>query len=158
MSDVDIVARGMEMKWGVDRLPRLVAKELRDKFRAQKNAFDEAIMSNDAHRIERVGEAMRRAWVALDAAATKDGQTPLSDSIWTTKHPKTGEVVTVIRDGAEIVDVKEAGGRLFTLEELVKFVPAEVMRIKESFYGCSVAEVKSKPVDLGEELNDEIPF
>ena len=70
MSDVDIVARGMEMKWGVDRLPRLVSKELRDKFKTQKNAFDEAIMSNDAHRIERVGEAMRRAWVALDAAAT----------------------------------------------------------------------------------------
>ena len=158
MSAVDIVARGMEMKWGVDRLPRLVSKELRDKFKTQKNAFDEAIMSNDAHRIERVGEAMRRAWVALDAAATKDGQTPLSDSIWTAKHPKTGEVVTVIRDGAEIVDVKEAGGRLFTLEELVKFVPAEVMRLKESFYSCTVSEVKSKPVDDGKELNDEIPF
>jgi hypothetical protein len=54
--------------------------------------------------------------------------------------------------------VKEAGGRLFTLEELVKFVPAEVMRIKEGFYGCSVVEVKSKPVDDGKELNDEIPF
>jgi hypothetical protein len=39
MSDVDIVARGMEMKWGVDRLPRLVSKELRDKFRAQKECF-----------------------------------------------------------------------------------------------------------------------
>ena len=158
MSDVDIVARGMEMKWGVDRLPRLVSKELRDKFKTQKNAFDEAIMSNDAHRIERVGEAMRRAWVALDAAATKDGQTPLSDSIWTAKPPKPGEGVPVIRDGAEIVDVKEAGGRLFTLEELVKFVPAEVMRLKESFYSCTVSEVKSKPVDDGKELNDEIPF
>jgi hypothetical protein len=32
------------------------------------------------------------------------------------------------------------------------------MRLKEAFYGCTVSEVKSKPVDLGEELNDEIPF
>ena len=158
MYSCDAVAKGMEMKWGVNRLERLVSKDLRDKFIVQRNLYNEAILSNDAKKIERLSEAMRRAWVALDAAATADGQEPLPSQIWTAEHPKTGDVVTVIRDDAQLVDVEAAGGRLFTMEELVAFIPPEIMRIKESFYRSKVTKVTDKRIASEEVLDDEIPF
>ena len=158
MYSCDAVAKGMEMKWGVNRLERLVSRELRDKFIVQRNLYNEAIVTDDAKKIERLSEAMRRAWVALDAAATADGQQPLPSQIWTAAHPKTGDVVTVIRDDAQLTDVEAAGGRLFTMEELVAFIPPEIMRIKERFYGSKVTKVTDKRIASEEVLDDEIPF
>lgn len=155
MNNLDTVSRSMEMKWGVDRLPRLVSEILRIKFDQQRNLLDEAIKSNDAARISKQSEGMRRAWVALDQAAIADGHRPLPEAVWTSKH-KSGDIVTVYRDDAQIVDIAAAGGVSFTLEELVKLIPAEVLVAKREFHGIKVADVRDKGGD--DELNDEIPF
>ena len=145
----------MEMKWGVDRLPRLVSEILQVKFDQQRNLLEAAIKSNDAARIAKQSEGMRRAWIALDQAATADGHQPLGNAVWTMRHEKTGNVVTVFRDDAQLVDIAAAGGVSFTLEELVKMIPAEVLVAKREFHGCRVVDVRDKG---GDDLNDEIPF
>ena len=155
MKNLDTVSRSMEMKWGVDRLPRLVSEYLRIKFDQQRNLLDEAIKSNDAARIAKQSEGMRRAWVALDQVATADGHRPLPEAVWTAKH-KSGDIVTVFRDDAQLVDIAAAGGVSFTLEELVKLIPADVLVAKKEFHGIKVVDVRDKGGD--DELNDEIPF
>ena len=155
MTNLDTVSRSMEMKWGVDRLPRLVSEILRIKFDQQRNLLNEAIKSNDAARIAKQSEGMRRAWIALDQAATADGHRPLPEAVWTAKH-KSGDIVTVFRDDAQLVDIAAAGGVSFTLEELVELIPAEVLVAKREFHGIKVVDVRDKTKD--EDLNDEIPF
>ena len=156
LKNLDAVSRSMELKWGVDRLPRLVSEILQVKFEQQRNLLDEAIKSKDAGRISKQSEGMRRAWVALDQAATADGHHPLGDKVWTAKHNKTGDVVTVYRDDAQLIDIQAAGGLAFTLEELVKLIPADVLVAKKEFHGIKVVDVRDKTKD--EDLNDEIPF
>ena len=155
MKNLDTVSRSMELKWGVDRLPRLVSEILRIKFDQQRNLLEEAIKSKDAARIAKQSEGMRRAWVALDQAATADGHRPLPEAVWTAKH-KSGDIVTVYRDDAQLVDIAAAGGVSFTLEELVRLIPADVLVAKKEFHGIKVVDVRDKQSD--EELNDEIPF
>ena len=155
MKNLDTVSGSMEMKWGVDRLPRLVSEILRIKFDQQRNLLNEAIKSNDAARIAKQSEGMRRAWIALDQAATADGHRPLPEAVWTAKH-KSGDIVTVFRDDAQLVDIAAAGGVSFTLEELVELIPAEVLVAKREFHGIKVVDVRDKTKD--EDLNDEIPF
>ena len=155
MNNLDTVSRSMEMKWGVDRLPRLVSEILSIKFEQQRNLLNEAIKSKDAARISKQSEGMRRAWIALDQAATADGHRPLPEAVWTAKH-KSGDIVTVYRDDAQLVDIAAAGGVSFTLEELVRLIPADVLVAKKEFHGIKVTDVRDKQSD--EELNDEIPF
>ena len=155
MNNLDTVSRSMELKWGVDRLPRLVSEILRIKFEQQRNLLEAAIKSNDAARIAKQSEGMRRAWIALDQAATADGHRPLPEAVWTAKH-KSGDIVTVFRDDAQLVDIAAAGGVSFTLEELVELIPAEVLVAKREFHGIKVVDVRDKTKD--EDLNDEIPF
>ena len=155
MKNLDTVSRSMEQKWGVDRLPRLVSEILSIKFDQQRNLLESAIKSNDAAQISKQSEGMRRAWVALDQAATADGHMPLGNAVWTEKH-KTGDVIAVYRDDAQLVDIAGAGGVSFTLEELVKLIPTDVLVAKREFHGIKVVDVRDKGGD--DELNDEIPF
>ena len=155
MKNLDTVSRSMEQKWGVDRLPRLVSEILQVKFDQQRNLLESAIKSNDAAQISKQSEGMRRAWVALDQAATADGHMPLGNAVWTEKH-KTGDVIAVYRDDAQLVDIAAAGGVSFTLEELVRLIPADVLVAKREFHGIKVVDVRDKGGD--DELNDEIQF
>lgn len=146
----------MELKWGVDRLPRLVSEILQVKFDQQRNLLEAAIKSHNVALISKQSEGMRRAWVALDQAAMADGHMPLGHLVWTAKHEKTGDIVTVYRDDAQLVDIAAAGGVSFTLEELVRLIPADVLVAKKEFHGIKVVDVRDKTKD--EDLNDEIPF
>lgn len=79
---LDEVARGMELKWGVGRLTRVVALDLADRFHRQLEKLNAAItdeatggsIANTEHEATR----MTNAWKALDAAAEAAGALPLS--------------------------------------------------------------------------------
>ena len=75
---LDQVAVEMERKWGVGRLRLLVSDLLRAKFDAQKDKLDAAIATNQEHYIRAQAEGMKRAWAALDKAASEAGHRPLS--------------------------------------------------------------------------------
>ena len=66
---VDFYARTLKEKWGVERLRLLVDADLRAKFDAQRQLFNDALFGNKAKPIIEHAEAMMRGWRALDEAA-----------------------------------------------------------------------------------------
>src|SRR5512134_156969 len=79
---LDQVACEMERKWGVGRLRLLVGDLLRAKFDAQKDKLEAAIVTNRETYIRAQAEGMKRAWTALDKAASEAGYAPLSPKVW----------------------------------------------------------------------------
>src|SRR5512147_1661108 len=68
---LDQVAIEMERKWGIGRLRLLVTDLLRARFDAQKDKLDAAIATNQQQYFRAQAEGMKRAWAALDKAATE---------------------------------------------------------------------------------------
>ncbi len=56
----------MEIKWGCDRLPGLVAPQTAAKFGSAKAKLDAAIELNVAADVARTASVMLRGWAALD--------------------------------------------------------------------------------------------
>ena len=109
LDGVDAIARQMERKWGVGRLRLLVDDALRIKFDAQKAKLDAAIAADQETYIRAQAEGMRRAWLALDRAATEDGAQPLAPEVWECVLPASGEVVSIVRTEAEAHHVARDG-------------------------------------------------
>ena len=153
ISDVDRIAKMMESKWGVERLPRLVSEILRMKFEQQRDAFGAAIESGDQDRISDIGAGMIRAWEKLDEVARQEGHRSLPDTIWTVKHPGTGKVVGIYNGDVSLAELRDVADASFPLEDLVKFIPDVLVNVLEAFPGAEVGDVRDK-----EALDDEIPF
>jgi hypothetical protein len=124
---LDEVAVAMERKWGVGRLPKLVAPELAAKFHAQAGG-------------------MERAWKALDKAASTAGAQPMSPVIWQAIIPSTGEVVAIVRSADEAAAVKaERWGTVWTLAEVALALDAfgdDVRAVKARFPDATVTAVR----------------
>jgi hypothetical protein len=122
---VDEVAHEMETKWGVGRLVLLVDDDIRAKFNRQLRRFDEAIQSNDLERIQQTGAATRRAWVALDLAATIAGKPQLQPDVWEA-HLEDGRVVVICRTNAEAHAEVRSGrhAEVWTLDEIARILVA----------------------------------
>ncbi len=155
---LDQVAREMERKWGVDRLRLLVSDPLRARFDAQTDKLDAAIEANQERYVRIQAEGMRRAWAALDKAATEAGQKPLSPLVWECALPTTGEVVSIVRGEAEAHHVAREC-RVFTLDEVARLVEAlgdTVLEVKRVFPDARVSRVGKPEIDW--EKGDEMPF
>jgi hypothetical protein len=160
---VDHVAVEMEAKWGVGRLELLVDDDLRGKFRRQGAQFDDAIREHDLDRVRRHGAAMRRAWAALDAAATAAGASVLSPEVWEVGMAD-GRVVGVARTNADAFAVTRSGRYLevWTLEEIARVIdgfPDMVVQAKQMFPGTLVTSVKARrPREPDWNVGDDVPF
>ena len=159
LDGVDRTAAEMERKWGVSRLRLLVSDLLRTKFDAQRDRLDAAIESDRVQYIQAQAEAMKRAWLALDAAATDAGHPTLSPEVWECVLPSTGEIVSIVRTDAEAHHVCR-DCRVFTVDEIARLIdglPEAVLAAKQVFPGATVTDVRPrKPIDW--KKGDEIPF
>jgi len=72
VNGVDHLARCIEKKWGVGQLRLLVDDDLRCWFDRQHEKWGNACMIYELQPIQTHGDAMRRAWEALDKAATTE--------------------------------------------------------------------------------------
>ena len=153
ISDVDRIAKLMESRWGVERLPRLVSEFMRMKFEQQRDAFDVAIESGDQDRISDIGAGMIRAWEKLDQVAREQGHRSLPDTIWTVQHPGTGKVVGIYNGNVSLMELRDVADASFPLEDLAKFIPNVLVNALEAFPGSEVGDVRDR-----EALDDEIPF
>ena len=54
------------------------------------------------------------------------------------------------------MDLVEAEGLAFSVDEIVSLIPAIVIKAKREFPGAHVAEVNNKQEN--EDLNDDMPF
>lgn len=78
---LDEVARAMEVKWGVDRLPRLVAAfdpDLAARFWSQLEKLNAACETGYLEEQETQANRMRAAWIRLDREAEAAGCEPIS--------------------------------------------------------------------------------
>jgi hypothetical protein len=148
---LDETAQQMELKWGVRRLRLLVDDDLRMRFDAQKAKLDAALASNQPGYIRSQGEGMRRAWSALDKAATEAGAEPLSPEVWECQLPSSGEVVSVVRTEAEAQHVAR-DGEVWTMAEvavLIERLGHEARQVKRTFPGSAVVDIGGRdPPDI----------
>ena len=155
---LDQVAFEMERKWGVGRLRLLVSDLLRAKFDAQKDKLEAAIGTNREQYTRAQAEGMKRAWTALDKAASEAGHRPLSADVWECVLPSSGEVVALVCTEAEAHHVcREL--RVFTLEEIGQLIEAlgpTVLEAKRVFPGATISGIRKPEIDW--EKGDELPF
>ena len=155
---LDAVAHAMEEKWGFDRLRLLVPDALRARFDRQQDRVYEASYSAEEAKIILQAEAMKRAWIVLDQAATEAGAAILDPEVWECILPSTGEVVAVVRTQAEAHKVAK-GKRTFSMSEigiLIDGLKRQVLEIKRTFPGASVIAVY--PVEEADKFGPGIPF
>jgi hypothetical protein len=155
---LDQVAVEMERKWGVGRVRLLVSDLLRAKFDAQKDKLDAAIATNQEQYIRAQAEGMKRAWAALDKAASDAGHPPLSPKVWECLLPSSGEVVAVVRTEAEAHHVCREM-RVFSLVEIGRLIEAlgpTVLEAKRVFPGATVSGIRKPEIDW--EKGDDLPF
>jgi hypothetical protein len=97
---LDEVARAHELKWGVDRLPRLVAAfdpELAAKYWRQFELLEAAIDTGMLSEQETQANRMRAAWLRLDREAEAAGCEPLSPK-WFEGRLEDGRLLIVTPD------------------------------------------------------------
>lgn len=170
LKPLDKVARDMEAKWGVDRLPELVTPEMAAKFGGALGRLNAVIDAGNVEAVQTAAANLIRGWQALDAAATQAGHQPptpdawpvrigddaRSPPAWIAKDPAAAHAVNALKGPVAVYTLNEVG-RLIALA-LGSAAPA-VGEAKRLFPGATVARIqKHKPPvdwDLG---GDEIPF
>ena len=139
----------------------LVGDTLRIKFDAQKAKLDAALAAGQETYIRAQAEGMRRAWLALDRAATEDGAQALAPEVWECVLPASGEVVSVVRTEAEAHHVAR-DGEVWTLAEigvLIERLGDDVRQVRRTFPGSAVVEVRDRdPPPSDWKKDDDPPF
>jgi hypothetical protein len=164
---LDELAHSLEMKWGVDRLPRLVTPETAARFQHWADKLNAAIEAG-ADNVAEVAGIVERGWRAMDAEATARGCFPLPPACFSVQVD--GHIVEIAQDQAHataLIHWARNEGRtvaVWTLEEV-----ATVLRLhgvahqaKEIWPGALVTALPA-PMREGKRRADdiddaEIPF
>ena len=73
LEPLDQIAFDMEMKWGVDRLPRIVGVDLAVRYGKAKAELDAAIDADDEVLVAKKSKKMISGWKIMDAEAERLG-------------------------------------------------------------------------------------
>lgn len=153
---LDRVAVEMESKWGVGRLPRLVAPDLAARFGSARDKLNEAIRANDGEAVAKRAAVMIRGWQALDAAATEAGCEALPLRTIGVKHEGRSYVVVWDRgDVHKAATIAPDASLVVTIQELLVAYEAlrqKIAGIKEAFPGAELTKVSIPPG------GDALPF
>lgn len=125
LASLDDVARRQELKWGIDRLPKLVPADMAAAYWRQvaklNAAIEDEATGGSIANVEYEAGRMVNAWTALDAAAEAAGAAPLS--------PRTLEArmedgrLLVVCDGLEAAHRIAGDDRaavVWTMEEIAR--------------------------------------
>ena len=153
---LDRVAVEMEAKWGVGRLPRLVAPELAARFGSARDKLNEAIRANDGEAVAKRAAVMIRGWQALDAAATEAGAEALPLRTVGVKHEGRSYVIAWDRgDVHKAATIAPDASLVVTVQELLVAYEAlrqKIAGVKEAFPGAELTRVSIPPG------GDALPF
>jgi hypothetical protein len=100
VQSVDLLTDAMERTWEVGRLRLLVSDELRERFARQWRKWQTADGAPGLEEVRKHSEAMRRAWAALDTAATEAGHHPMKPEVRETRNAD-GKILALVRTFAE---------------------------------------------------------
>ena len=157
LAKLDETARAMELKWGVDRLQRLVAADLTTKFTRQLDAMDTAVAEKSADEAVVQIQALERGWRYLDKVATEAGATPLKPDVFEVRL-SDGRIAAIC---ASDYDANAVAGRyveVWSADELARVIEAypTVSAAKQTFPGTKVEAVRTN--GLRERMDDPVPF
>ena len=139
---VDKINKEMNEKWGIGVLEDALSDGLLEKFDKQHDLLVAAIDSKDNKAIYKQAAQMIKAWKFLDNEAQDTvWVTELPANVWHVKH-SSGEILTIHQGSFDKLSFKRQG-IVFSIEEIVKCVPARVLEMKKSING-TVTEVKKK--------------
>ena len=161
LKPLDKIAKEMEAKWGVDRLPSLVSVDMASSFGIAKAQLDQAIDAEDVAMVKQKANAMIRGWQALDAYATTSHATIIDlAAAWCWRHPESSKAFAIVRDNAAavVVQAQWPDTTVYTLDECCRLLDSRslVNAVKDTFHGATVTGIVDSPGS--NELNDEIPF
>jgi hypothetical protein len=167
---VDAVAKAMEAKWGVNRLPALVGDELRARFERQRarlsdlyrEAWETDVLTRDAlEALQKAVEATKRAWAAIDREATEKGCEGIQSAAQSMSATlSSGKRVCVVADEASAHHAIKLGHHddVWSLEEIATIIEAFekgtngfVSDMKHAFPGAVLKRAGKAP-------NDAIPW
>ena len=83
-AELDLIVAPIERRWGIGRLPLLVAPDLAAKFDKMTGMY------RDGGHTPQLVAGMARAWQALDAAATAAGAAEAASLTWEAAPPQYG--------------------------------------------------------------------
>jgi hypothetical protein len=165
LDQLDDLASGLERKWGIDRLPRLMPLAWRSKFDALKAQLDRTIAASMD--TTEAAAALAKAWRMMDTKATEQGSFPLPPACFSVKVDD--HIIEIAQDqmhATALIWWAKNEGRttaVWTLEEV-----ATVLRLhgvahaaKEVWPGALVSAMPAefrpgkRKANLGD---DEIPF
>jgi hypothetical protein len=154
----DRVSREMDRKWGVDRLPELVAPATAERWGQAMANLNAAIAANDPALVVARVNACLRGFALMDAEATAAGHQPIVPEA--IEIEVDGVLCAILRDDAAwpAYQAQRHGVRVYTLREVSNALAAygqTVAAIKDTWPGAQVTAVRSP---LAQSLNDEIPF
>ena len=184
---LDRAASEMEMKWGCERLPSLVAPATASLFGSAKAKLDAAIQANDPQEVARRAAVMIRGWSKMDAEATERGHEALSPQIWSCTT-STGFKVVIARSNADAIkfirtnetatqksirtdktatqksirtDDRLAGVAVYSLDEIARILEADSYRlldtVKKTWPEAKVTKTRKKKAPASE-FDDDVPF
>jgi len=167
VDEMDVVARDMERKWGVDRLRLLVGPDLREKFDRQRYKVNHAMETGGIEDVRRECSRMVKAWQACDRAAHDAGHRRLSPEVWEIGLAD-GSVLALCRSTDDAQAYQPDGRQVvvWTLEEVAAMIDGQhfVQSVKRTFPGAAVLAARStiadplRAVDAVDPLDDPIPF
>jgi glycerophosphoryl diester phosphodiesterase len=162
---LDELAHSLEMKWGADRLPRLVKPETAARFQHWADKLNAAIEAG-ADNVAELAGIVERGWRAMDKEATEWGCAPMPPACFSVKVD--GHIIEIAQDQPHATALmwwaKNEGRTVavWTLEEV-----ATVLRLhgvahqaKEVWPGALVTALPA-PMREGKrrmDVADEIPF
>lgn len=168
---VDEIARRMEGKWGMGRLPLLVSTDTRAKFYAAGEKFNEALQAcyggkvitrDMLDHVKAKGAVMERAWAALDAQAEAADHKAQDPDVWETVL-SDGSILAVVQTNADASKVLRDGRNtnVWTMDEIAKAVeafPDVVRSMKDAFGDVKVSAVRERRSRGVFEPCNEVPF
>ncbi len=158
----DRVAREMDAKWGIDRLPELVSPETAARYAKAVAGLNKAIDENNVDETIRWAASCIRGMQAMDAEAEAAGAKPASPECWEIEID--GMKVAVVKDDAAWPQIKKDRPELviFTMREVAVALKemqfGNVVAVKHAFPAATMIDAKKKPAPDYEKGGDKIDF
>lgn len=166
LKPLDKLARDMEAKWGIDRLPELVPPEMAAKFGGALGQLQVAMRTDDLTSVQRFVANVMKGWQAMDAAATAAGHQPTAPECWPVRIGE--QRAWIVRDPGmrALINGEPQGSVTYTLDEVGRLLAlalgsgaATINGTKDLFPGATVREIRpTKPPCDFEGGGDQIPF
>ena len=149
---VDALRESADRKWGADYLRLKVSSEMRFKWDAQVERYEKAVSEKHLPSVRVHAKSMEAGIAAMESEAKSLGNEPMPPMIWTSKGGPRGTTIHVVREAEQVKRVQNKNAATFTVDELIKMIPAGVIALKLQFTGSELLKCE------GEFYDDEIPF